>query len=58
MKKYFVVQHYPRNIFNIELLLNYGMLFWYDYKLKMFFGETNCLVIHAYVDMTSQYMLN
>ena len=24
MRKYFVVQHYPQNIFNIELFPNYG----------------------------------
>ena len=25
LRKYFVVQHYPRNIFNIELFPNYGI---------------------------------
>ena len=25
MRKYFMVQHYPRNVFNIELFLNYGI---------------------------------
>ena len=24
MRKYFIVQHYPQNIFNIELFLNYS----------------------------------
>ena len=29
MRKYFIVQHYPRNIFNIELFPNYGKsIYW------------------------------
>ena len=58
MRKYFVVQHYPWNIFNIKLFPNYGKTLQFIAKYVIFKELHVHKYVHTYVQICTHLQIN